>query len=251
VLAQANRGPAAARNRGIAAARAPWTLFLGDDILAARTLVQEHLAWHAEDPSEELAVLGFVTWDPALRITPLMRWLEESGSQFAYRSMQHGGPVPPGALYTSNLSFSTCFLRRHRGFDESFPRAAWEDSELHFRLARHGLRTRYHAEAVAHHHHPTRLADFLRRSFVTGYESGRARALHPEAIRTAPLSEAKLRALRRKAPLVHGLAVFANAVPRSPAADRLFWWLLDYHYGRGALAWDREAEAALGVDRPG
>src|SRR5947209_4843962 len=78
--AQENQGPAAARNRGLAAARAPWVLFLGDDILATPALIEQHLVWHAHDPGDELAVLGFITWDPALRITPLMRWLEKSGS---------------------------------------------------------------------------------------------------------------------------------------------------------------------------
>jgi GT2 family glycosyltransferase len=190
-----------------------------------------------------LAVLGFVTWDPGLRITPLMQWLEQSGSQFAYPKMRHGEPVLPGALYTSNLSLSAAFLRSHGGFNEAFRRAAWEDSELHYRLEAHGLRTRYNAQAIAYHHHPTGLGDFLRRSFVTGYELGRARALHPGRIVAAPPpSPAKQRALRLKAPLVTALAFLANRAPSLFASERPFWWLLDYHVGRGLQAWERQSQ---------
>jgi GT2 family glycosyltransferase len=238
-LSQANRGPAAARNRGATVARGPWTLFLGDDILATPDLVEQHLASHAVDPGDELAVLGHVTWDPALRITPLMRWLEATGVQFAYPAMRDREPVPPGTLYSCNVSFATDFLRHHGGFDESFRRAAWEDSELQYRLERHGLRTRYNARAVAYHHHPTSLAAFARRCFVAGHEAGRARALHPDRVKiTALPSPAKLRAMRRKAPLVIALAQITNYGPPFLRTDKPFWWLLDHYYWAGLRAWE-------------
>lgn len=240
-LAQPNEGPAAARNYGLEAARGTWTLFLGDDILATPVLLAEHLAWHTSDPAEALAVLGFVTWDPALRITPLMRWLEATGIQFAYHTMQHGEPVPPATLYSCNVSFSSDYLRGHGGFDESFRRAAWEDSELQYRLDKHGLCTRYNSAAVAYHHHPTGLVSFTRRSFVAGYEFGRARALHPDRVKPVALpSLGKVRSMRLKVPLVAVFGLIANRAPALARTDRPFWWLLDHYFWAGVRAWEQD-----------
>jgi glycosyltransferase involved in cell wall biosynthesis len=243
-LVQANEGPAAARNHGLDAARGTWTLFLGDDILATPVLLEQHLAWHTADPAEALAILGFVTWDPALRITPLMRWLEETGIQFAYHTMRHGDPVPPATLYSCNVSFTSGYLRCHGGFDESFRRAAWEDSELQYRLDKHGLRTRYNADAVAYHHHPTGLVSFTRRSFVAGYEFGRARALHPDRVKPVALpSLGKVRSMRLKVPLVAAFGLLANHLPALARTDRPFWWLLDHYFWAGVRAWEQDTSA--------
>jgi glycosyltransferase involved in cell wall biosynthesis len=246
-LSQPNQGPAAARNRGLTQARGTWTLFLGDDILATPHLVEHHLASHAADPGAELAVLGFVTWDPALRVTPLMRWLEASGVQFAYSTMRDGEPVPPGTLYSCNVSFDTRFLRRYRGFNEAFRRAAWEDSELQYRLEEHGLQTRYNVRALAYHHHPTGLTSFARRCFVTGYEAGRAHTLHPDRVPLTPLPcPSKLRAMRRKAPVVTALALLANYGPSFARTDKPFWWLLDHYFWIGRYAWEAGEGARSG-----
>src|SRR5207249_11086277 len=53
-------GVSAARNDGWRAATAPIVMFLGDDILAARDLLAQHLAWHGRHPEETTAVPGDV-----------------------------------------------------------------------------------------------------------------------------------------------------------------------------------------------
>ena len=70
---QNHSGPATARNLGIREAQGNLVLFIGDDIIVTPTLLAEHLAWHKKYPEENVAVLGYVTWSPEIKITPFMR----------------------------------------------------------------------------------------------------------------------------------------------------------------------------------
>jgi len=169
-LRQSNRGPAAARNLGIAKARSSLVLFLGDDIIAASELVAEHLQYHANRLGETVAVLGFVTWSPELPMTPFMRWLEQGkGPQFAYEIVaRQAENVPYKYLNTANVSISKKTLMEVGLFDEEFRYAAQEDVELGFRLNRHGIRIVYAPSAIAYHLHPTTPAQACRRHVEIG-----------------------------------------------------------------------------------
>jgi glycosyltransferase involved in cell wall biosynthesis len=57
---------------------------------------------------------------------------------------------------TGNLSVSRAALERCGGFDEGFEGWGLEDTELHYRLARAGLRTRIHGEARNYHQNHAR-----------------------------------------------------------------------------------------------
>src|SRR5690349_8685324 len=84
------RGPAAARNAGLRAARAPVVLSLGDDTRPADDdLLARHIALHAADPRPAFAVLGRIAWRPDRPITPFMEWLER-GPQFNFGALQSG-----------------------------------------------------------------------------------------------------------------------------------------------------------------
>src|SRR5215510_2656492 len=63
VLTQENRGPAAARNTGVAVASGRWVAFLGDDTVPSPTWVRDHREAHrrrGDDP--HLAVIGYTGW---------------------------------------------------------------------------------------------------------------------------------------------------------------------------------------------
>lgn len=173
-----------ARNRGLQEATAPLTLFIGDDIFLQPDACEKHLAAH-DDAGSECAVLGFTTWDPALDITPVMRWLEESGWQFGYPFLEpyHHAFVPSGLqhrfTYTSHLSLPTAVAKR-TPFREDVTLYGWEDVEWGLRLRKAGVRLWYEPDAVAHHHHRIDLEQSLKRMRELGQSAAYLSTVNPE-----------------------------------------------------------------------
>jgi GT2 family glycosyltransferase len=168
VVSQDARGPAAARNRGLAAARGAACLFLGDDMWPVPDLVRRHRDFHAARPGREEALLGTVRWSAEPRPSELMRWAQDSGLMFELPARPGPVPAPGRFFYTANVSAKTELLRAQGGFDEGFPGAAVEDVELGLRLERAGLRLTYDPDAVVEHHHPMDLAGLLARMRAAG-----------------------------------------------------------------------------------
>jgi GT2 family glycosyltransferase len=161
-LYQENSGPAAARNMGLRAALAPLALMIGDDILATPGLLSQHLAAHERHPAPGAAVLGLVDWSPALTVTPFMRWWAEN--RFRFGALQSGkAEMHFSFFYTCNISVKREFLLEHGLFDEDFRAAAYEDTELAYRLDQAGLEMHFAPQALAYHHHPTDLQAACRR----------------------------------------------------------------------------------------
>ena len=150
-LRQPNKGPAAARNLGISEARAALVLFTDSDIIPERSLVEQHVQWHRNDPQISTAVLGYVTWSPEVKATPFMRWYGEV-EIFGFRRLRDQRVAGFQYFYTCNVSLKTDFLRENGQFDEQFRTAAYEDTELGYRLARHGLKLLYNSDAVGYHY---------------------------------------------------------------------------------------------------
>src|SRR6266542_2248214 len=57
-------GPGAARNLGARSTERPLLMFLGDDMIPTRRLIELHLARHRANPEPQVAVLGHVDWHP-------------------------------------------------------------------------------------------------------------------------------------------------------------------------------------------
>jgi len=205
-----NSGPATARNRAVAESSGRVVLFVDDDVVATPSLVRRHLEHH-DGAGESLAVLGRVEWHPDLRVTAFMRWLDQSGLQFAYETWLREGPVEPpyAAFYTANLSMTRALFERGGGFDQRFPYAAYEDMELAWRLTPAGLRLDYRPDALAYHGRGITLTDFRRRMTRVGESAAVLAALQPEF----PLDDdgpvAGQRTARRRA----ALAVLARVAP--------------------------------------
>jgi glycosyltransferase involved in cell wall biosynthesis len=179
VLSEPKPGPAAARNRGIEAAAADVVLLLGDDMAPADDgLLSAHVELHSRRSEAGYGVLGRVTWWPERGVTPFMYWLEHGGPQFAFDSLA-AGPVPPAAnLFTAHLSLKRA-LFLEEPFDERFPYAAVEDSELGVRLERRGLELDYHPELLVYHDHPTDVWAFAQRLERVGQSAQLFHRLHP------------------------------------------------------------------------
>lgn len=178
---QDNRGPATARNLAISMLQAPVCLMIGDDILASSTLVEHHMTLHRGQPELGVAALGWTQWSTSGQtITPFMRWLGESPEQFAYKDLLAGTEPIWHHFYSSNLSVKTELLRRFP-FNESFPYAAMEDSELGYRIHKqHGLKINFLPEALAYHLHPTTFLQLCERMVRAGYSARMFHELWPE-----------------------------------------------------------------------
>jgi GT2 family glycosyltransferase len=181
LLEQPSDGPAAARNAGAAAARGEVLLFLGDDTEPAdKDLLAGHLELHRARTEPTYGVLGRITWTPRKPVTPFMHWLENGGPQFHYAEIDAGPVNPAGYFYSSHASLKRSIVERVGGFDERFPTAAVEDTELGVRLADAGLELDYHPELLVHHDHPTTPAQSLRRSVAVGRSAALYNQVRPD-----------------------------------------------------------------------
>lgn len=182
-IKQAASHQGTARNRGVEAATGDIVVFIGDDIFVEPGFLKAHADRHAEHPEENVVVLGFSTWDPALQINDYMRFLESSGWQFGYSFLTPGFvnvAEPYKFFYTSNLSIKRSYFNQER-FDESFRVYGWEDVELGYRFwRRHGMKLFYEPKAKAYHHHLTTENDLPRRMQAIGQSAVLFEALHPE-----------------------------------------------------------------------
>jgi glycosyltransferase involved in cell wall biosynthesis len=182
ILRQDNSGPARARNVAISVLESPVCIMIGDDIFAAPDFVFNHLNLHRQRPDLKVAALGLTHWsDSGQTVTAFMRWLDESGVQFAYDDLFRGTRADWRRFYTSNLSLKTQLLKENP-FNESFPKAAAEDLELGYRLEHlHGLEVVFVPDALAHHLHPTDFRRACRRYVNVGSSMRIFHELWPDA----------------------------------------------------------------------
>ncbi|MFH0769759.1 MAG: glycosyltransferase [Candidatus Peregrinibacteria bacterium] len=177
-----------ARNHGAKLATAPLTLLIGDDIFLAPDACEVHLRTHealTAQSSQLKAVLGYTTWDPALEITPVMKWLETSGWQFGYPAIKRyvHNFIPHNIqhrfTYTSHISLPTKILQKIP-FREDVSLYGWEDIEWGMRLKNAGVRLLYEPDAKAFHHHHLTLEESLKRMETLGESVVRIAEVVPE-----------------------------------------------------------------------
>jgi len=237
-ISQPTGGPAAARNAAVRAARGQVFLLLGDDTEPARPdLVQRHIELHRNASDPAFAVLGRIEWTPKAPVTDFMNWLDSGGTQFHFFEIEAGPVDPANYFYSSHLSLARAAFDAVGGFDERFPYAAIEDTDLGFRLTDWGLTLEYHPELLVWHDHPTTLDASLARMERVGVSAARYNSLKPDrphqAIGTA--SGPRWRALHMTAPILDKIK--PTWLPAS-IRGRYLWLRHMAHFSVGYRRWD-------------
>jgi glycosyltransferase involved in cell wall biosynthesis len=250
-LRQPNQGPAAARNLGIRETRSPLALFTDSDIVPESTLVEQHFEWHQKHPQMTAAVLGYVTWPPEINATPFMRWYGET-EMFGFDRLRNNQEASFHFFYTCNISLKTEFLRTCGQFDEEFRSAAYEDTELGYRLSKQGLQLFYNSAAVAYHHQFFSFEDACRKK--VGNAVAAQLFFRKEAGRQV-LKESEAKHSRIGYALAKGFApavarvisparrVLDSSLPMPRIVYRLFYWASTAQPRRQGSATDSRNEA--------
>jgi glycosyltransferase involved in cell wall biosynthesis len=137
VVRSGGRGPAAARNAGWRASRAPWVAFVDDDVDLPSDWVRGLIRDLREAPADVAAVQGRVEvpLPPGRRPTDWER---------------NVAGLDGAAWITADMAVRRPALEEVGGFDERFTRAYREDTDLALRLLDAGWRLRVGERRVRH-----------------------------------------------------------------------------------------------------
>ena len=174
LLRQANAGPAAARNRGAAAARGEILLFTDSDCEPAPDWV-ERMAESFADPEIAGAKGVYRTRQREL----VARFVQlEYEDKYARMSRQRRIDF----IDTYSAGYRRRVFLENEGFDPVFTTASVEDQEFSFRLARKGYQFIFLPQAVVYHQHDRTIREYWERKFGIGYWKALLLSWHPERL---------------------------------------------------------------------
>jgi mycofactocin system glycosyltransferase len=176
-----SKGPAAARNTGLAACNTNFVAFLDSDVMPRRGWL-EALLGHFCDPTVALV---------APRIVGLAQSENVVARYEAVRSSldlgQREAPVVPHSsvsyVPSAAIICRSSAIREVGGFDETMQ--SGEDVDLCWRLIEAGARLRYEPIALVAHDHRTELRDWIARKAFYGGSAAPLSVRHPD--KTAPV----------------------------------------------------------------
>lgn len=181
---QANSGLAAAKNHGLALARAPVVVFLDDDDLLASDCLEAHHRAHQQHPDPRTAVLGYTGLAPQVASVPLMHFVTEVGCHlFSYPALNDGDRLDFTYFWGGRSSCKRALLMEYGVFNPVF-RFGCEDIELGYRLSKTGFQVIYEARARSYMLRSLDYAGFCRRCRLQGASNWTFSEMHPvEAVR--------------------------------------------------------------------
>lgn len=177
-LRQDNRGPAAARNRAIAAAKGELLTIINDDSI----LAPDALARHLQLAAPQVISLGMFRTPAKYKTDFFTALVDSTGWIFPFVNMKKPGMQNFDLFITCNLCLPAQALVEVGGFDETFPSPAGEDMELGYRLSQAGYRIYYDPAIECYHDSYFTPASFVRLRAMRGVEDLRFLNKHQNLI---------------------------------------------------------------------
>mgnify|MGYP002681948264 CR=1 FL=1 len=179
---QKNSGISAAKNMGVFASCGPILLFFDDDDVADPDLLTEHIRTHSLHPEENIAVLGYTTWHPSLKISRVMDFVTNIGHfLFSYSNLKDGQELDFTYFWGGRSSCKKSLLVRHGVFNQLF-RFGSEDIELGYRLSKLGLKVIYNRSAKSFMIRPLTYEQFCQRCVKQGKSQYHFSKMHPDPV---------------------------------------------------------------------
>ncbi len=172
LIQQANAGPAAARNRGVEAARAPVVLFTDADCAPMPHWAEAMLA--AFESPDVAGAKGTYLTDQ----TGLVPRFVQAEYEDRYDRMRHLDRID--FVDTYSAAYRRDVFLENGGFDPTFTTASVEDQEFSFRLAAKGYRLVFVPRAQVKHLHDRNVWEYARRKYAIGFWKALLIAWHPE-----------------------------------------------------------------------
>jgi glycosyltransferase involved in cell wall biosynthesis len=173
LIAQSNKGPAAARNRGASEASGDILVFTDSDCELDSNFLKNIIL-----PFELENQIAGVQGSYETKQKEFISQFAQVEIETRYRKMVKNKYIDFIGTYAA--AYKKDVFQKIGGFDEGFPLASGEDIDLSYRLYQEDFRMVFVPEAFAYHRHPDRLMFYLKSKFSRGYWRMRLCRKHPK-----------------------------------------------------------------------
>jgi len=162
LISQANAGPAAARNRGVRAAKGDIVIFIDSDCVADKYFIENLIK-----PFSNPKIVGVQGRYKRTRQKKIIARFIQIEIEERYKNMQKKQFIDFIGTYAA--AYRRDIFLEMGGFDISFPMASGEDTDFSYRLSESCHKMVFEPSAYVEHKHPDSLKAYLKMKFWRGY----------------------------------------------------------------------------------